>query len=220
MSEEVPLADGNGGAGRAPGQPDLMAVQGPVVREVLIERLFSDMVDRDATQLPAQVVLALEHAPAVILGEDRAGRLSASVNTLARRLARLGYLARMVEQERFERAQAPSPELAAELRQRAATSGKGALGAAQELAGELARREPGERPDPDDERAASWRIPGPGGHVRHFLAAHSASVELDKHHRMDELPPGISRTAELKRFWMYGFFLHCCDEAVPGGESG
>ena len=212
---DVPLAGGNGGAGRAPGQPGLMTVQGPVVREVLIERLYSDIVDRDGSQLPAGVLLALERAAATILGEDRAGRLSSPVAKLTRRIARLGYLARMVEEERFEPARAPMPELAEELRQRAGAEQTPGPELAEALAGELARREPGERPDPGDERAASWRIPGPGGHVRHFLAAHCASVELDKEHRMDELPPGVSRPAELKRLWMYGFFLRCCEEALP-----
>lgn len=33
----------------------------------------------------------------------------------------------------------------------------------------FARAEPLGKPSPDEEAAMSWRVPGPGGHVRHFL---------------------------------------------------
>jgi hypothetical protein len=94
------------------------------------------------------------------------------------RLARLGYLARSVEVERFEPARAAMPWL---------------QGVGFERAAELAAAEPRERPDPDDERAVSWKVPGPGGHVRHYVAA---------------------RAGGEKRVWLTGFLIHCIGESV------
>lgn len=102
-----------------------------------------------------------------------------------------GYLARVVEAELFEPARAPMPGLAERLRS----------SPAEDVARELASREPLERPDPDDPDAASWRVPGPGGHVRHYVARRLA---------------GDAAPAELKRDFMYGFLMRCCEEAVSG----
>ncbi|MDP8944194.1 MAG: hypothetical protein M3N16_08770 [Actinomycetota bacterium] len=220
MTEDFPLGGGNGGAGRAPGQPNLMAVHPNVVREVLIERLFSDVLERDNhATLPDEVAAELDRAFEVILGESRARKASLAAETLGKRLARLGYLTRDVERERFPTARGSAPELADGLRERLEATGGDRLETAVSLAGELARREPMERVDPDDERAASWRVPGPGGHVRHYLAIHSAAAELDQVSEAHQLPMGFSRKGELKRCWMYGFFLRCCEEAFPAGAA-
>lgn len=107
-------------------------------------------------------------------------------------MAELGYCTRLAEAELFEPARAATPGLAERL----------AAGSAPELARELADAEPAQRPDPSD-GAPSWTVPGPGGHVRHFVAmqAHENRV------------PG-SDPAESKRAFMYGFFLRCCEEIV------
>ena len=219
MTEDL-LGGGNGGAGRAPGQPNLMAVQGNVVREVLIERLFSDIVERDRhATIPDEVTAVLDRALEALVGEDRARKASYAAETVAKRLARLGYLARDVERERFARARDSAPELAERLREHLEDAGDDRLEAAAAVAGGLARREPMERAEPDDERAASWRIPGPGGHVRHYVAIHSAAAELDEVSEAHQLPMGFSRKGELKRCWMYGFFLRCGEEALPAGTA-
>lgn len=72
----------------------------------------------------------------------------------------------------------------------------------EEVARELADAEPLERPSPDDPCAASWRIPGPGGHVRHYLALGAAG------HRAEDKPE-----------WLYGFFLRCCEEAAAAAAA-
>jgi hypothetical protein len=74
-----------------------------------------------------------------------------------------------------------------------------------------AQSEPVERPDPPDEHAMTWRIPGPGGHVRHYVALAA----------IDDLVASTDATSgtapadptRLKRCWLYGFFLRDCEEA-------
>jgi hypothetical protein len=57
----------------------------------------------------------------------------------------------------------------------------------------------------------TWRIPGPGGHVRHYIALAA----------IDDLVASTDATSgtapadptRLKRCWLYGFFLRDCEEA-------
>jgi hypothetical protein len=94
---------------------------------------------------------------------------------------RLGYHARVVERERFAPAREPIGWLSDLLAGRDAAT----------VAAELAAGEPEERPDPDS-GVASWRVPGPGGHVRHYLALRAGD----------------------KRGWMRGYFERCCEDAA------
>jgi hypothetical protein len=116
---------------------------------------------------------------------------------LAAELARLGYAGRRVERERFEPARRGMPWLQALL-----ASGTPPI----DVARELALAEPAGRPDPES-RAASWRVPGPGGHVRHYLAL--ASID-------ERAPDSNDRVAALERCWFLGFFLRCCEEESAG----
>jgi hypothetical protein len=95
----------------------------------------------------------------------------------------LGYHARDVERDRFAPARQPMPWLHELL----------AGGDAAAVAAELAAAEPAGRPEPDS-GAASWRVPGPGGHVRHYLALRSGD----------------------KVAWLRGYFRRCCEEAADG----
>jgi hypothetical protein len=64
---------------------------------------------------------------------------------------------------------------------------------------------------------ASWRIPGPGGHVRHYLALDAIHQLAPEENGKPGPPPGVT-AIELKRCWMLGFFLRCCEEA--GATAG
>jgi hypothetical protein len=130
------------------------------------------------------------------LAEGNSGLARAEDSGLAREpesgLARLGYCTRLAETELFEPARAPMPGLAERI----------GSGAATDVSRELASAEPAGRPEPDD-GAPSWQVPGPGGHVRHYvasLAAEQAAPDMDP--------------AEAKRAFMLGFFLRCCEEAA------
>ena len=146
--------------------PNLISVQSNVAASLLLDGLFDEAVARLEEPLDPAVEAILANA------EEP-------------RVARLGYLARVLELERFEVARAPMPWLA----HRAASENPAAL------AFVLAAEEPLGKPEPGG-GAASWRVPGPGGHVRHFLAVRASG----------------SGPAERKRAWLAGFFLHCCEE--------
>ena len=114
--------------------------------------------------------------------------------------ARAGYALRLVEARLFEPARQPVPELARRLRE--LIEGRAGEGdAIRTLSAELAASEPLERPDPHDEHAVTWRVPGPGGHVRHYVAR--------------ELIGAVA--PELKRALVYGFLVRCCEEALGRG---
>jgi len=96
-----------------------------------------------------------------------------------RDVARMGWRTRQAELARFERAHdRPDGRLVAAL-------SEGEWRQVAERCRALAEAEPLDRPDPDDPDAVSWRIPGPGGHVRHYVALRCGD----------------------KRAWMYGFLL-------------
>ena len=81
---------------------------------------------------------------------------------------------------------------------------------------DLARAEPIDKPHPDDPAAATWRVPGPGGHVRHYLARRVIEEDLQAESRSR---PFEGDPAELKAAWTYGFLLRACEEALPAHPS-
>jgi hypothetical protein len=120
-------------------------------------------------------------------------------------LARLGYASRSAETEMFEPARKSMPWLEEKLRE-----GSGSVGIA-EIAGELAADEPDDKPAPGE---GSWRVPGPGGHVRHYLALAAADEVV---HGDSNGKPSASRelsAGEAKRCFLYGFYLRCCEEVA------
>lgn len=135
---------------------NLISVRSDVAATLLIDGLFEEAQNRLS-----------DPAPDWLDGAD------------VPRAARLGYLARIIEVERFAPAGLPATWLAVLLD----ASG------VEEVCAQLAQEEPLEKPAPAD-GAPSWRVPGPGGHVRHFLAVRAGD----------------------KRSWMLGFFARCCEE--------
>jgi len=169
-------------------EPGLISVRTEVVLDTLVGSLADAVADRLPLPLPAHAEAALE-----LVGD--------------RRLARAGYLARALEVERFERARAPMPWLREQIG-RHQGDGVGWSEAASALAAELAGAEPRERPEPGDERAVSWKVPGPGGHVRHYLAVRAAEDGRDG-----------GPSVDAKRAWLAGFLIHCIQEAGPPGGT-
>jgi hypothetical protein len=130
-------------------------------------------------------------------------------------LAQLGYTSRMAETELFEPARKPMPWLAELLKERMEADADRVHAGAQ-LSRELAAEEPDEKPDPGE---GSWRVPGPGGHVRHFLAL-SAADELRQGRGNGE--PAITRelsAGEAKRCFLYGFYARCYQEPTALSAS-
>jgi hypothetical protein len=156
-------------------EPRLMSVRSDVVKETLVETVCQRVTVRLGETLPAAALTALGDAPDV---------------------ARMGYLARVVESELFQPARSSMPGLADMLRRRMSDRSSWPEAAAA-VARELASREPLERPQPGDPDAVTWRVPGPGGHVRHYVA-----LRLTAERR------------ELKRKFVFGFLVRCCEEAL------
>lgn len=157
----------------------LMSVRSELVRETLVDTICDRARALVGSPVPEPVATALDA-------------------TAQPELARLGYFVRITETELFEPARRATPGLADELRVLADGESPWPR-VVSELAGGLAAREPRERPDPDDGDAVSWRFPGPGGHVRHYVALRLIG----------------SGDAALKRDVVYGFVVRCCEEASP-----
>lgn len=183
-----------------------MRVDTRLVREQLVGRILDRALER-IDRLGEGAATDLAGALARV-SDERAEPPSPEAIDLTDRLARLGYACREAETELFAAARVPSGWLA-----------ERAQGADRlELAAELACSEPESRPDPGD--APSWRVPGPGGHVRHYLVADgAATLAAAGPDEEPRLPEGLG-ALELKRCWMLGFFLRCCEEAAPRSDDG
>ena len=165
-------------------RPELISVRTEVVLDTMVGSLAEGVTARLAAPLDHEVEAALQATGA------------------ERRLARKGYLARALECERFERAREPMPWLAERFAREHADGATWSTTAAM-VATSLAASEPSGRPDPDDPAAISWKVPGPGGHVRHYLALRAAAEE------------GRRAGGDAKRSWICGFLVHCIGEAAP-----
>ncbi len=128
-------------------------------------------------------------------------------------MRRAGYLARVVEAELFDPAKQPATWLAPLLRKRLADGAGGGAAVAATCA-ELARAEPVAKPSPDDPAAATWRVPGPGGHVRHYVARREIEERLQGRDR-----PLDGEPADLKTPWVYGFLVRACEEVLAHDPS-
>lgn len=188
---------------------DLISVRTELVREHLVGNLLAAARRRSTEPIPQAFVTAFKEC---------------SDTEATAVLARLGYCARIAETDAFEAARAPIPWLAAELadRERIGQWPRAAV----ELSRELAASEPARKPDPDS-GAVSWRIPGPGGHVRHLVVAAAldslrsdglalSPVPGDAADARERTDAGV--TEDLKRQWLFGFLLRCCEEASDRGQ--
>jgi hypothetical protein len=162
----------------------LMSVQSELVRTTMVETIRERAVAQADGPVP-------EHVAAVLDAAERPD------------LARLGYFARVTETDLFEPAREPAAWIARELQARARGESPWP-NAVSKLAASLADREPSKRPDPENPDAVTWRVAGPGGHVRHYVAVALAGDE-------DEPTP--------KRDFVYGFVVRCCEEVVAEAAS-
>ncbi|MGI8631875.1 MAG: hypothetical protein ACR2NA_04920, partial [Solirubrobacterales bacterium] len=151
-----------------------------------------------------------EPVAAVLAAEDL--RVTGGHPRIEADLRHAGYLARVVEVELFEPARQPAEWIAPMLTERFASTASWDEAVTATCA-QLARAEPLGKPSPDDEAAMSWRVPGPGGHVRHFLARRT----IEDYLRDAEGP--VEDPAGLKRSWLYGFYVRACEEALPKGAA-
>jgi hypothetical protein len=197
-----------------PPRPGLISVKADLVREHLVAGVHDAVLQRFPGEPDGPVAEALDQALERAVGVERAAAAPSETARVCGELARMGYLARVVEVETFEPARQPAkwiPDAVAEC----TTTEGGLWQATVSLCTELARAEPDERPDPAS-HAPSWRIPGPGGHVRHYLALEAIGERCGADAIGEPgMPEGIDSLAELKRCWLFGFLLRCCEETPP-----
>lgn len=154
-----------------------MAVDPALLKEFMLDDLYNRAAAASSGALPQDSERALAEC---------AERLGAGDSAIAR----AGYCTRVAETDRFERAREGMPWLRSLLDEQ---SGDRAA-----VAATLALGEPGGKPSPDNPAAMTWKVPGPGGHVRYFLAVRwTGGTDEDS-----------------RRRWLYGFFLRCCEEAA------
>ena len=181
---------------------NLFPVDTRVVLDTLVEKVHDLVEDRLQEEPPERILPVLDSKEQLVV--------ATRYPNVDKGLRRAGYLTRVIEVEIFEPAQSIAEWIPEKLEERFAKTedwGEAIVG----ICTEIARAEPIEKPDPDDENAWSWRVPGPGGHVRHYLARRSIGSHLQK----DPEQGPVTNPAELKQPWIYGFFVRACEEALP-----
>lgn len=168
-----------------------------VARATLIDGLVDEVARGMAGGPPLRSAAALAAVP----GGELTG--------VASRLALSGHVTRQVERATFSVARAFSPVVEERLREAALPWPAVAVA----VAAELAELEPAGRPAPDDGSTTTWVVPGPGGHVRHIIAMRFATLEA-----AGRLPAELADPAVLKRCWVYGFYVACCEECPSAGD--
>ena len=170
-----------------------------VLLQTLVEAVHEQVEERRSTRELIATPPALE-ADHDLIGDNEPA--------LDRGLRVCGYLARLVEVELFEPARQPA-DWPAERVQAYLADDASIDDAVAALCGDLAMAEPIDKPSPDDPAAMSWQVPGPGGHVRHYLARRA--IEEFLRNRED---PIQGDPADLKRAWIYGYLVRTCEEAL------
>lgn len=184
----------------------LVAVDPGLVGQTIVQAIYDRVLERPAPSPSDPVGAALDDADQAFVAGSEA--------RVEMRMRRAGYLARGVELELFEPARQPAVWLGTLIGASFEQSGDWAQALAATCA-QLARAEPVAKPAPDDPAAATWRVPGPGGHVRHYVARRTIEDELQGRDRPFDGDP-----AALKIPWVYGFFVCACQEVLPHEALG
>ena len=183
---------------------NLFPVKTNVILDTLVERVHDLVEERLLTEPPDEILPVLDSKEQLVV--------ATKYPAVDRGLRRAGYFTRVIEVEIFEPAQKVADWVPELLEERFAKTSDWSA-AIVSICTEIAKAEPLEKPDVDDENAWSWRVPGPGGHVRHFLARRSIGSHLQR----DPEQGPVDDPAELKGPWIYGFFVRACEEALPAG---
>jgi hypothetical protein len=181
---------------------NLFPVDPRVVHDTLVAKVHDLVEERLENEPPESILPTLDSKEQLVV--------ATKYPNVDRRLRRAGYFTRVIEVEIFEPAQSIAEWIPEKLEERLEKHGNPS-DAIVSICTEIARAEPIERPDPDDENAWSWRIPGPGGHVRHYLSRRAIGDALTR----DPEQGPVNDPAELKQPWIYGFFVAACEEALP-----
>lgn len=187
-----------------PDQSRFVPVNTNVLLQTLVEAVNEQVQERRATRALLETPPALE-AEHSLVGDNEPA--------LDRNLRVCGYIARMVEVDLFEPARGFAEWVLDRIDPHYTRTGNYDEAVAA-LCGELARAEPVGKPDPEDPAAMSWQVPGPGGHVRHYVARRAIEELLRVRDEPVEGDP-----ADLKRSWMYGFFVRTCEEALADEDD-
>lgn len=138
-------------------RPNLMSVNTGLVLETLVGSICAEVAKLAGEERVLRPALATDVVASL-----------AADGALAGACANRGYLARAVELDLFEPARAPTPGLREAIEMLVA-EGSELDEAVASYSLSVAVREPLRRPSPD-EGTFTWKVPGPGGHVRHYVA--------------------------------------------------
>jgi hypothetical protein len=178
-----------------------IAVDAGLAGQTIVEAIFARVQEIHLPDPPENVGDALDDLDLAFV--------SAKEGAVEMQMRRKGYLAREVELELFEPARKPARWLEPLLQENFAETPDWTV-ALRATCEELARSEPVAKPHPDDPAAKTWKVAGPGGHVRHFVARRTIEELLQGRDTAFDGDP-----ADLKTPWMYGFFLRACQEVLP-----
>lgn len=180
---------------------DYIAVDAGLAGQTIVGAVFSRVQELHLPDPPQNVGDALDDLDLEFV--------SAKEGAAEMQMRRKGYLAREVEIELFEPARKPPRWLEPLLQEKFAETPDWTV-ALRATCEELARSEPVAKPHPDDPAAKTWKVAGPGGHVRHFVARRTIEEILQGRDTAFDGDP-----ADLKTPWVYGFFLRACQEVLP-----
>ena len=178
-----------------------IAVDAGLVGKTIVEAIFARVQELHLPDPPENVGDALDDLDLAFVSNTE-GKIEMEMR-------RKGYLAREVEIELFEPAKTPARWLEPLLREHFEQSADWTV-ALRATCEALARSEPVAKPHPDDAAAKTWKVPGPGGHVRHYVARRTIEELLQGRETAFDGDP-----ADLKTPWVYGYFLRACQEVLP-----
>lgn len=181
---------------------NFIAVDAGLAGQTIVEAIFARVQEIHLPDPPEHVGDALDDLDLAFVSNKE--------GAVEMQMRRKGYLAREVELELFEPARTPARWLEPLLRENLTKADGDWAIALRTTCEELARSEPVAKPSPDDAAAKTWKVPGPGGHVRHFVARRTIEELLQGRDTAFDGDP-----ADLKTPWVYGYFLRACQEVLP-----
>lgn len=201
------------------GREDLVMVRGQEF-DALLEDLAADALEAVTAEKPPDEVARHLSIGFLLVSDRSAEGVSEEAWVATQSAARVGYMVRAIEYERFDSARHLNLDLAKALSTGLEAAGSEANSTYQVVADAAARcvRMESMDPGPDDQINFSWEIPGLGGEARRRLREDTILAVVT------ERPDGTAEGTEgqiadltpddVRRSWKFGFFFRCFEEPL------